>query len=1033
MTKKIQKRDDLVKIKNETIDRMKKYKYTIQLCGGAGCISSECLEVKEALLKSLEEYGLTDSVLVKLTGCIGTCAIGPVMIVEPDSVFYTKLEPSIIPKIVASHFLSGTMVQDKTYFDKKTNKYIPYLEDIDFFKKQVKIVLRNCGKIDYSSLTQYIANDGYFAAEKSLNSMKPEDVIKTVRDSGLRGRGGGGFPTAIKWEAGRNAKNGSKYIVCNADEGDPGAFMDRSVIEGDPQSIIEGMIIGGYAIGAQKGYIYIRAEYPLAVERLEQAIINAREAGLLGSNIFGSGFNFDIEIRIGAGSFVCGEETALMASIEGKRGEPRQKPPFPFEEGLFKKPTIINNVETFANIAPILLKGSRWYSTFGTVNSKGTKVFALAGNIQNTGLVEVPIGVTLGEIVFDIGGGITKNKKFKAAQTGGPSGGCITPENLNVPLDYDNLARLGTIMGSGGLIIMNEDACMVDVARFFMDFVQDESCSKCTPCRIGTKRMLEILERITKGKGKDGDIELLEELGNTIRITAVCGLGQSGPNPVLSTIKYFRNEYEEHIKNKYCRAGVCSDLFISPCQNACPAGVNVPGYIALLSVGRIRDAYNLIRKDNPFPAVCGRVCTHPCESSCRRAQLDEPIAIMDLKRYTADMILSVDEPYTDVVFPKKDKSVGIIGAGPAGLTCGYYLARLGYAVDVYEAASAAGGVLAFGIPEYRLPKKVLDHEISVIEHVGVKIHLNTSIESDKQFNSIRKKHNAVFVATGAQFSNKIGVPGEEIEGVVHGLDFLKDVNLNGLKSTPEKVVVVGGGNTAIDAARVAVRLGSKNVTILYRRETEAMPADPREVHEAIEEGIKIIPSSAPVRFIGNEKLEKIECIKMELKGYDNSGRRKPSPIPGSEFSLPCDEAILAVSQYSDLPFINKDEVEVTKWGTFVTDKDTYMTGMEGVFAGGDVVRGSDIVISAIADGKNAAKSMDIYLGGKGVLNTGGDIDIPRASEEKALVEHERFAMKYIPSEIRKDNFEEVAMGFHKLNAIAESMRCLRCDRRVQND
>ncbi len=1030
MNKKIETGNDLIKIKNDTVNEIKKYKYTILLCGGAGCVSSDCLAVKEALEKSLKEKKLQDSILIKLTGCIGTCAIGPVMIVEPDSVFYTKLKPAVIPKIVASHFLSNTVIREKTYFDKKTNKYIPYIEDIDFFKKQIKIVLRNCGKIDFSSLPQYIASDGYFSAEKALNHMTPEEVIETVKDSGLRGRGGGGFSTGLKWEAGRKAPKGQKYIVCNADEGDPGAFMDRSVIEGDPHSVIEGMIIGGYAIGASKGFIYVRAEYPLAVERLEKAIEQARKHGLLGRKILGSGFNFDLEIRIGAGSFVCGEETALMASIEGKRGEPHQKPPFPFEIGLFSKPTIINNVETFANIPPILLKGSTWYSTFGKGNSRGTKVYALAGNIQNTGLVEVPIGLSLGEIVFDIGGGIPKNKKFKAAQTGGPSGGCITSENLNIPLDYDNLSKLGTIMGSGGLIIMDEDTCMVDMARFFMDFVQDESCSKCTPCRIGTKRMLEILERITKGQGKEGDIELLKELGRMIQITSVCGLGQSGPNPVLSTINNFREEYEEHIKNKYCRAGVCSDLFLSPCQNACPAEVNIPGYIALLSAGRIRDAYNLIRKDNPFPAVCGRVCTHPCESRCRRAQLDEPIAIMDLKRYIADMVLSVDEPYFDIVFPKKNKKVGIIGAGPAGLTCGYYLARLGYDVDIYESSSEAGGVLAFGIPEYRLPKKILEKEIAAIEHVGVKIHLNIHISSDKEFENLRKNHEAVFIATGTQFSKKIGVQGEDMAGVFHGLDFLKDVNLKGFDIIGEKVVVVGGGNTAIDAARVALRIGAKEVTVIYRREIESMPADRREVKETLEEGIKVLSNATPVRFIGNSKLEKVECIKMELKDFDKSGRRKPSPMEGSEFFIDCNSAILAVSQSSDLPFINKDEVEITEWGTFVTDKNTHMTSMQGVFAGGDVVRGSDIVITAIADGKNTAKAIDRFLGGKGILNTGGPIDIPKAQEEKAIIEHERFDMKYLDPENRKNNFNEVALGFHKLNAIAESMRCLRCDRRA---
>ena len=1021
---------ELIDLKNETNDLMKKYKYRIQICGGAGCVSASCQAVKDALINELEAKGLQDRVLVNVTGCIGTCAIGPVMIVQPEGIFYTKLEPEDISKIVESHLLSGQPVIEKTYYDKKTGQYISHVKDIEFFKNQVKIVLKNCGSIDYSSIEQYIANDGYMAAAKALANMTPELVIQEVKSAGLRGRGGAGFPAGIKWEAGRKANEAQKYLVCNADEGDPGAFMDRSVIEGDPHVVIEGMIIAAYAINASKGYVYVRAEYPLAVERLEEAIHKAREFGLLGDNILKSGFNFDLEIRIGAGAFVCGEETALMASIEGKRGQPKQKPPFPFEKGLFGKPTIINNVETFANVPAIILNGATWYAQYGTQGSKGTKVFALAGDIQNTGLVEVPMGTTLGEIVFNVGGGVPRNKGFKAAQTGGPSGGCITKENLNVPVDYDTLGQLGTIMGSGGLIVMNEDACMVDVARFFMDFVKDESCGKCTPCRTGTKRMLEILERITKGEGKEGDIELLEELAASIKDTAVCGLGQTAANPVLSTIKNFREEYEDHIKHKHCKAGVCSDLIVSPCQNACPAGINIPGYIALISVGRIRDAYNLIRRDNPFPAVCGRVCTHPCESKCRRGQMDEPIAIADLKRYAADHILNSEEPYTDLVFPKKDKSVGIIGAGPSGLTCGYYLARLGYQVEVYEAQPVAGGILAFGIPEYRLPKDVLDMEIKSIEQVGVKINLNTLLSTDKDFVQLRKKHDAVYIATGTQFTNKIGVPGEEIKGVYHGLNFLKDVHLSPKTQVGEKVIVIGGGNTAIDSARVALRLGAKDVTILYRREIDDMPADAREVKDALDEGVKIQTLVAPVRFIGDDVVKQIECIKMELGEFDSSGRRKPVPVAGSEFIIECDTVIPAVSQYSDMPFITKDEVEMTKWGTFITNKETYMTKTPGVFAGGDVVRGSDLVITAIADGKNAAESIDKYLGGKGILNMGEPIDIPKAPEEKEVLGRERFQMKYIDPAARKNNFDEVAQGFHKLNAIAESMRCLRCDRRV---
>ena len=1021
--------NDLVKIKKQYNDRLYKYKYRVLVCAGGGCMSSESTLVRDALVRSIEANGLSDEVKVIETGCMGSCDQGPVMLVLPDEVFYTKLEPKDAEDIVQSHLVKGLVKTDKTYYDAKKKKHIPLLKDIDFFRDQIKIALHNCGSIDYGSLVEYIANDGFMAIEKAL-SMKKEEVIEEIKKAGLRGRGGAGFPTGIKLESGYKAKGEVKYLVCNADEGDPGAFMDRSLLEGDPYTIIEGMMIAAYAIGSTKGFIYVRAEYPLAIERLEQSIEKARESGLLGKNIFGSDFEFDIEIRIGAGAFVCGEETALMNSIEGQRGEPRQKPPLPFEEGIFRKPTIISNVETYANIPSIILKGSDWFKGFGTEGNAGSKVFALAGDICNTGLVEVPMGATLGDIIFKIGGGVPKRKQFKAAQTGGPSGGCITPEYLNTPIDYDSLKKLGTIMGSGGLISMDEDTCMVDMAKYFMEFVQDESCGKCVPCRMGTKRMLEILERITRGEGREGDIELLEELGEQISETAVCGLGQTAPNPVLSTIRYFREEYEEHIKYKYCRAGVCADMFISPCQNACPAGVNVPGYISLIAAGRFRDAYNLVRKDNPFPAVCGRVCTHPCESKCRRAQLDEALSISDLKRYVADYMRKNEEPYMDLVFPKKGKSIGIIGAGPSGLTCGYYLARLGYDVDVYESQPVAGGVLAFGIPEYRLPDDVLQHEIDQIKQVGVKIHLNTEVGKDITFYKLCEIHDAVYIATGTQFSNKVGVEGENLAGVHHGLDFLRDSNLNRNVKVGKKVAVIGGGNTAIDSARTALRLGAEEVTIIYRRALEDMPADEREVQEAIDEGVKFISLAAPVRIIGKKKVEGIECIKMELKEFDSSGRRKPKPIKNSEFIIEADMIIPAVSQYSDLPFINKDEVEVTNWGTFITNRDTMMTKMKGVFAGGDVARGSDTAITAIADGKNAAKQIDIYMGGQGVLNTGESIEIPKASEEKELVEHNRFEMEFLDPEARKHNFDEVACGFHKLNAIAEAMRCLRCDRRV---
>lgn len=1026
---KIKNINDLESIKKEIDNKEKKYKYILNICGGAGCISSNCLLVKDAFEQSINKYNLKDKILLKTTGCIGSCAIGPVTIVYPEKILYQKLTPEDAEKIVFSHFVNGNIVKDLTYYDNNKKEHIIKFDDIDYFKRQNKIVLRDCGITDCLSIEDYIAKDGYKGIANVLSKMSQDDVIKIIKDSGLRGRGGGGFPTGLKWELCKKNNSDQKYIICNADEGDPGAFMDRSVLEGDPHSVLEGMMIGGYAIGANKGVIYVRAEYPLAIERLSIAIDQARSCGILGKNIFSSNFDFDVEIRIGAGAFVCGEETALIASVEGKRGEPTQKPPFPAEKGLFCKPTVINNVETFANIPPIILNGAEWFNSFGVKNNSGTKVFALAGDINNTGLVEVPMGTTLGEIIFDIGNGMKRNKRFKAAQTGGPSGGCITGDYLNTPVDYDSLKELGAIMGSGGLICMDEDKCMVDVARFFMEFVQEESCGKCFPCRVGTKRMLEILERITKGKGKEGDIELLENLGNMIKDAALCGLGQTAPNPVLSTIKYFKEEYEEHIKNKKCRAGVCSDLFISPCQNTCPAGINVPGYVALISAGRPEDAYDLIRKDNPFPSVCGRVCTHQCESKCRRGMLDEPVAIMDLKRYVSDFVFKENKPRKDIVFPKNGKSIGIIGAGPSGLTCGYYLARLGYDVTVYESQPVAGGVLAFGIPEYRLPKAILEREIKTIENVGVKILLNTEVGKDINFDELRKKHNAIYVATGTQFSKKINVEGEDLENIYHGLDFLKEVNFKRLNKLEGIVAIIGGGNTAIDAARCAVRLGAKEVMIIYRRTIEDMPADKREIRDGIEEGIKIIELTAPIKFIGDKKVKEIECVKMELKGFDNHGRKKPFTIKGSEFRIRVDNVILAVSQYSDLPFIRKDEIQLTEWGTFVINKDTMMTNINGVFAGGDVVRGSDTVITAIADGKNAAINIDKFLGGKGVLNTGEEIEIPKATLDSEVVEHERFAMKYLTPEERINNFKEVSLGFHKLNAIAEAMRCLRCDKR----
>ena len=586
------------------------YRSHVLVCGGTGCTSSGSQRIIDRLEKEIAANGLYEEVGVVKTGCFGLCALGPIMIVYPEGTFYSMVREDDIPEIVSEHLLKGRVVTRLLYDETtKADKIIP-LNETNFYKKQHRVALRNCGVINPENIEEYIGTGGYEALGVVLTEKTPEDVIQILLDSGLRGRGGAGFPTGLKWKFAAQNKADQKYVCCNADEGDPGAFMDRSILEGDPHAVLEAMAIAGYAIGASQGYIYVRAEYPIAVKRLEIAIGQAREYGLLGENIFDSGFNFDIELRLGAGAFVCGEETALMTSIEGNRGEPRPRPPFPALKGLFQKPTILNNVETYANIPQIIVNGPEWFASMGTEKSKGTKVFALGGKINNTGLVEVPMGTTLREIVEEIGGGIPNGKKFKAAQTGGPSGGCIPAEHLDVPIDYDNLKEIGSMMGSGGLIVMDEDTCMVDIAKFFLEFTVDESCGKCTPCRIGTRRMLEILEKITKGQAEMEDLDKLEELCRHLQSASLCALGQTAPNPVLSTLRYFRDEYIAHIVDKKCPAGVCKDLLhyrIDPdkcrgctlCARTCPADA---------IIGKVKEVHMI----NPEKCVKCGACMEKC-------------------------------------------------------------------------------------------------------------------------------------------------------------------------------------------------------------------------------------------------------------------------------------------------------------------------------------------------------------------------------------------------------------------------------------
>ena len=594
------------------------YRSNVLVCGGTGCTSSHSLLIAEKLKEELKAKGLDKEVNVITTGCFGLCALGPIMVVYPEGSFYSMVKVEDVPEIVEEHLNKGRIVTRLLYQETVENDTIKSLNKTAFYEKQHRVALRNCGVIDPEKIDDYIANDGYAALGKVLTEMTPEQVIQTMLDSGLRGRGGAGFPTGLKWKFAAGNDADQKYVCCNADEGDPGAFMDRSVLEGDPHVVLEAMAIAGYAIGASQGYIYVRAEYPIAVKRLQIAIDQAHEYGLLGEDIFGTGFNFDIKLRLGAGAFVCGEETALMTSIEGKRGEPRPRPPFPAVKGLYRKPTILNNVETYANIPQIILKGADWFASMGTEKSKGTKVFALGGKINHTGLVEVPMGTTLRTIVEEIGGGIPNGKKFKAAQTGGPSGGCIPAEHLDVPIDYDNLIAIGSMMGSGGLIVMDEDNCMVDIAKFFLEFTVDESCGKCTPCRIGTKRLLEMLDKITKGQGTMEMLDEMEELCNYIKANSLCGLGQTAPNPVLSTLRYFKDEYIAHVVDHKCPAGVCKDLLefriekdkcfgCGMCAKKCPVGaITVTDYTA---PGKKKPAYEI---DTTKCIKCG-ACIATCK------------------------------------------------------------------------------------------------------------------------------------------------------------------------------------------------------------------------------------------------------------------------------------------------------------------------------------------------------------------------------------------------------------------------------------
>jgi NADH-quinone oxidoreductase subunit F len=1012
------------------------YRAHVLVCGGTGCEASGSGPLHSAMARELEKRGLQNEVQLIRTGCRGFCAMGPVMVIYPEGIFYCQVQAEDVPELVEETLVKGRVVQRLTYKTPDAHEAVPFYEDIPFYSKQQRIVLRNCGIIDPENVEEYIARDGYAGLSKALSEMTPQDVIDTVRNSGLRGRGGAGFLTGLKWEFTARARSDKRYVVCNADEGDPGAFMDRSIIEGDPHALLEGMTICAYAVGADEGYIYCRAEYPLAIHRLKLAIAQAEEYGLLGDDILGTGFSFHLRVKEGAGAFVCGEETALLASLEGRRGEPRPRPPFPAVKGLWGKPTNLNNVKSYANVPQIVVRGADWFAGIGSPRSPGTAIFALTGKVNNTGLVEVPMGITVGEIIFDIGGGIPDGKQFKAVQTGGPLGGCIPAEQLNAIVDFDSLKAIGAVMGSGGMIVVDEDTCMVEFAKFFLTFAQAESCGKCIPCRVGGRRMLEVLTRITDGQGKLADLDTILEIAAGMETGALCALGQLTPGPILAALRYFRDEFEAHILDKRCPAGVCQELVMARCINACPAEIDIPSWIALVAQGKTAEAIEIHRRKNPFVLTCGRICPAFCETRCRRADIDEPVAIRQIKRYMADQEMA--HPWTPKVAAQTATQIAVIGSGPAGLTAALRLAQMGYQVTVFEKLPVLGGMMAVGIPEYRMPRDLLNFEIEGILRAGIDVQLGKELGPDFSIDSLfADGFKAVVLAIGAHRCRTLGIQGEDKEGVYPGVDFLRDVALGNIPDLAGKRVgVVGGGDVAIDAARTAWRLGASQVNLIYRRQRQQMPAHAEEIDAALEEGIRFHMLTNPVRIVGNSSVAGVECLRYDLGEFDSSGRRRPVPIEGSEFVIGLDMLIPAIGQEPDLRCLDADMDACTACGMDIQRNSTMVvnralsTTREGVFAAGDLVLGPSTVIQAVAQGNEVARSVDNYLRTgsleKEVILPGYNA-IEQVYNLDDYADAKRAELVIIPVEERRGSFDEVELTMPEIAIREECKRCLRCD------
>jgi NADH:ubiquinone oxidoreductase subunit F (NADH-binding)/NADPH-dependent glutamate synthase beta subunit-like oxidoreductase/(2Fe-2S) ferredoxin len=1016
-------------------------KPTLVVCAGTGGQASGSNDIMRIIKRNIIELNLKEKVRLKITGCQGFCEMDPFIVVEPGHHLYPKLKMEDVPRVIKAAI--GGFVDNGLIYSEQTNgKLYECQNDIPFFKKQTRTILGDNQKIDPIRIFDYIEQGGYEALEIALSKNDPKWIVNEVKNSGLRGRGGAGFPTGKKWELASLSGNGKgeKYIICNCDEGDPGAYMDRSLLEGNPHAIIEGMIIAGLAIGAKEGFIYVRSEYPLAIKHSVIALRQAADVGILGENILDTGFSFEIKIVNGAGAFVCGEETALIKSVEGFMGEPTQRPPYPIEKGLNGNPTCINNVETLANIPVVIKNGAKKYAKIGKPGNTGTKIFSLVGKIKNTGLVEVPLGIKMSEIVYDIGGGSPSKTKIKAVQTGGPSGGCIPATLFDTEIDYDSLAKVGSIMGSGGMIVMDEKTCMVDVAKYFMNFLKEESCGKCFTCRKGTQRMYEILDDITTGKGSIEQLDLLEELANVVKDTTMCGLGQSAANPVLSTLRYFRHEFERHIIDKKCDAFVCKDIVGAPCQSACPVDTEAWRYVAHISKGEYEQAYLSIRETNPFPSICARVCDHQCEEKCK-AGLNggDPVAIRSLKRFITDRIdPNIYKPKIESSKNGKKPSVAVIGSGPAGLTAAHYLSLKGHKVTVFEAENESGGMLYCAIPSYRLPRETIKKEIQSLMNKNISIKCNTALGKDITVDSLFEGgYKAILLSIGAHKSKPLELENENVDGVYPSIEFLKAYNLHGNQLAKGRVGVIGGGNSAIDAARTALRQKDvESVTILYRRTKEEMPAFAEEIEAAEQEGINIQTLITPTKILTTSNLfSGLEFIKNKLGEPDSSGRRRPVPLKGTEQQIELDTLIVAISEDSGVDSIGpvkSSKIDITDYNTVKIDDKTMLTSRQGVFAAGDVVTGPNTVIQAIAAGKKSARIIDHYLNGE-ELQQPIKLNLPQIYIESGeLREGEEIAAKRVETprasvEWRKRNFAEVEVTLSHEEATRETHRCLRCD------